>query len=62
MAFWKSEQHLVTNGYSLLHGSSGSMIWAFPFGIWLRIFDERGHAFNSSIGCKGDWDDEIITF
>src|SRR6266849_805988 len=42
MASWKSEQRLVTNGYSLLHGSSGSMIWVFPFGIWPRIFAKRG--------------------
>src|SRR5438046_2658437 len=38
MASWKSEQQLVTNGCSPSHGSSGSMIGAFPFGIWPRIF------------------------
>src|SRR5258708_29912668 len=40
-ASWKSERRLTTNGYSLSHGSSGSMIWVFPFGIWPRIFDKR---------------------
>jgi len=39
MASWKSEQQLVTNG---------SMIWAFPFGIWPRIFGKRAFGFFSS--------------
>ena len=46
VASWKSEQLRVTNGYSLLHGSSGSMIWAFLSGIWPRISDKRALVFS----------------
>jgi len=48
MASWKSEQQLVTKGYNLSYGSNGSMIWAFPFGIWPRIFGKRAFGFFSS--------------
>src|SRR5258708_33454810 len=46
-ASWKSEQQLGTNGYSPSHGSSGSMIWAFLFAIWPRIFAKRAFVFFS---------------
>jgi len=43
---WKSEQQRVTNGYSLLHGSSWSMIWAFLSGIWPRKYDKSALVFS----------------
>jgi len=46
MASWRSEQQCVPNGCSLSHGSSGSMIWEFLFGIWSRIFDKSELVFS----------------
>src|ERR1700730_16803068 len=48
IASWESEQWLVTNGSRPWRGLSGSMIWAFSFDIWPRMFGERALVFSPS--------------